>query len=109
MKQERASLRKVPTQRLKRKIWGKKIQNTVSYRLMLQLCKLGEALPLDTVSLNRNSLTVIPIHAIKSLILTYTLIKRTVKKSCLSVLNIKLQLKLMINSNNSMTESYKPT
>ena len=76
---------------------------------MLQLCKLGEALPLDAVSLNRNSLTVIPIHAIKRLILTYTLIKRTVKKSCLSVLNIKLQLKLMINSNNSMTESYKPT
>ena len=37
----------------------------VSYRLMLQLCKLGEALPLDTVSLNRNSLTVIPTHAME--------------------------------------------
>ena len=89
MKQEGPSLRKVPTQRLKRKIWEKKkIQNTVSYRLMLQLCKLGEALPLDTVSLNRNSLTVIPTHAMGRLILTYTLIKRTVKKSSLSVLTL---------------------
>ena len=68
MKQEGPSLRKVPTQKLKRKIWEKEkkqIQNTVSYRLMLQLCKLGEALPLDTVSLNRNSLTVIPTHAME--------------------------------------------
>lgn len=62
---------------------------------------------LEAGSLNRNSLTMISTHAIGRLIHSHTLIKRIAKKRCLSVLNIKPQLKFLVISSKSMIESYK--